>query len=64
MMPVFHAVVAEPAGEVYRKSEAIRCLVMYELVTDVLLPKGTPGVWLQIERAGDMLVVLLGREIY
>ena len=64
MMPVFHAVVAEPAGEVYRNSEALRRPAMYELATDVLLPKGTPRAGLKPERAGDVLVVLLGPEIY
>ena len=64
MMPVFHAVVAEPAGEVYRSAEALRRPAMYELATDVLLPKGTPQLGLKPELAGDVLVVLLGPEIY
>ena len=64
MMPVFHAVVAEPAGEVYRNSEALRRPAMYELATRRVASKGTPRPGWIPERAGDVLVVLLGPEIY
>jgi AcrR family transcriptional regulator len=64
MLPVFQAVVADPAGEVYRTSEALRRPAMYDVAREVLLPKGElrPGV--DVAHAGDLLVVLLGPEIY
>jgi AcrR family transcriptional regulator len=64
MLPVFHAVVADPAGEVYRNAEALRRPAMYDVAREVLLPKGDlrPGV--DAAYAGDLLVVLLGPEIY
>jgi AcrR family transcriptional regulator len=64
MLPVFHAVVADPAGEVYRASEALRRPAMYDVAREVLLPKGElrPGV--DVGYAGDLMVVLLGPEIY
>jgi AcrR family transcriptional regulator len=64
MLPVFQAVVADPAGEVYRNAEALRRPAMYDVAREVLLPKGglRPGV--DVSYAGDLLVVLLGPEIY
>ena len=64
MLPVFQAVVADPAGEVYRRSEALRRPAMYDVARELLLPKGDlrPGV--DDAYAGDLLVVLLGPEIY
>ena len=64
MLPVFQAVAADPAGEVYRNAEALRRPAMYEVAGELLLPKGDlrPGV--DVGYAGDLLVVLLGPEIY
>ena len=64
MLPVFHAVAADPAGEVYRNAEALRRPAMYDVAREVLLTKGElrPGV--DVAHAGDLLVVLLGPEIY
>lgn len=64
MLPVFHAVVADPAGEVYRNAEALRRPGMYDLARDVLRPKGRPRPDVDPEQAGDLLVVLLGPELY
>ena len=64
MLPVFHAVVADPAGEVYRRSEALRRPAMYDVAREVLLPKGEPRPGVDAAYAGDLLVVLLGPEIY
>jgi AcrR family transcriptional regulator len=64
MLPVFHAVVADPAGQVYRNAEVLHRPGMSELATEVLLPKGTPRPGLESQRAGDLLVVLLSPEFY
>ena len=64
MLPVFHAVVADPAGNVYRKAEALRRPAMYDLAREVLLAKGQPRPGVDAAYAGDLLVVLLGPEIY
>jgi AcrR family transcriptional regulator len=64
MLPVFHAVVADPAGAVYRNAEALRRPAMYDLARDVLLSKSRPRPGVNATYAGDLLVVLLGPEIY
>jgi AcrR family transcriptional regulator len=64
MLPVFHAVVADPAGEVYRNAEALRRPAMYDLARDVLLAKAQPRPGVDVAHAGDLLVVMLGPEIY
>jgi AcrR family transcriptional regulator len=64
MLPVFHAVVADPAGEVYRNAEALRRPAMYDLAREVLLAKAPPRPGVDAAYAGDLLVVLLGPEIY
>ena len=64
MLPVFHAVVADPAGEVYRKAEAMRRPAMYDVAREILLSKAKPRPGVDATYAGDLLVVLLGPEIY
>ena len=64
MLPVFHAVVADPAGDVYRNAEALRRPAMYDLARDVLLAKAQPRPGVDVAYAGDLLVVMLGPEIY
>ena len=64
MLPVFHAVVADPAGEVYRNAEALRRPAMYDVAREALLVKGQPRPGVDVAYAGDLLVVLLGPEIY
>jgi AcrR family transcriptional regulator len=64
MLPVFHAVSADPAGEVYRRSEALRRPAMYDVAREVLLPKGELRAGVDVAHAGDLMVVLLGPEIY
>jgi hypothetical protein len=64
MLPVFHAVVADPAGEVYRRAEALRRPAMYDVAREVLLAKSQPRPGVDAAYAGDLLVVLLGPEIY
>jgi AcrR family transcriptional regulator len=64
MLPVFHAVVADPAGEVYRRAEALRRPAMYDVAREILLAKGQPRPGVDVAYAGDLLVVLLGPEIY
>ena len=64
MLPVFQAVAADPAGEVYRNAEALRRPAMYDLARDLLLPKGELRRGVDVAYAGDLLVVLLGPEIY
>jgi AcrR family transcriptional regulator len=64
MLPVFQAVAADPAGEVYRNAEALRRPAMYDVAREVLLPKGDLRDGVDVGYAGDLLVVLLGPEIY
>ena len=64
MLPVFQAVVTDPAGEVYRRAEALRRPAMYELARQLLLPRGDLRPDVDEAYAGDLLVVLLGPEIY
>ena len=64
MLPVFHAVVADPAGEVYRNAEALRRPAMYDVAREILLTKAPARPGVDARQAGDLLVVLLGPEIY
>lgn len=63
MMPVFHAVAAEPAGAVYARAEELRGEGMRHLVTG-LRSKAPFRKGLTVDRAVDLLVVLLGPECY
>ena len=63
MIPVFHAVSADPAGAIYQHGEDRRGRGYAEM-TDELVGKAPlrPGITRQ--RARDLLFVLLGPEIY
>lgn len=63
MIPVFHAVAAEPAGAVYARAEDLRVEGMRNLVA-ALRTKATLRKGLTVNRAVDLLVVLLGPECY
>ncbi len=64
MLPVFQAVVADPAGAVYRNAEALRRPAMYDVAREILLTKAPARPGVDARHAGDLLVVLLGPEIY
>jgi len=64
MMPVFHAVAGDAAGEVYRHAEELRRNGMHDLVTQVLLPKGDKDTTMDPEEAAALVFVLLGPELY
>lgn len=64
MMPVFHAVAGDAAGEVYRHAEELRREGMHDLTTRVLLPKGTADYVPDPEEAAALVFVLLGPEVY
>lgn len=63
MVPAFHAVSGDPAGEVWRQGEALRLDGMRDLVDlltrDTKLRKG-----LSRSPAGDVLFLALGPETY
>jgi AcrR family transcriptional regulator len=63
MLPVFHAVAADPAGEIFRHGEALRREGMEDLV-DVLVAKTPLRKGMTKERASDLLYVLMGPESY
>jgi AcrR family transcriptional regulator len=64
MLPTFHAVAAEPAGAVFRRGEELRRRGMQDLADQVLLPKNGMRRGVDRVRSGDLLVVLLGPEVY
>jgi AcrR family transcriptional regulator len=64
MMPVFHAVAGDAAGEVYRHAEELRRKGMQDLVSQVLLPKGDKDTTMDAEEAAALVFVLLGPELY
>jgi AcrR family transcriptional regulator len=63
MIPVFHAVAADPAGEVWRRAEALRLEGMENLLgalsTKAKLRRGVSRA-----RAVDELFVVMGPELY
>jgi len=63
MLPVFHAVAADPAGAVHRRAEELRRDGMRDVV-DMLVTKAPLRRGLSRARAVDLLVVLTGPEIY
>jgi AcrR family transcriptional regulator len=63
MMPVFHAVAADPAGAVHRRSEELRRAGMEDLV-DELASKAPLRKGMTKRRAADLLFVLGGPESY
>jgi AcrR family transcriptional regulator len=64
MMPVFHAVAGDAAGEVYRHGDELRRQGMHDLTTQVLLPKGDPNSTADPDEAAALVFVLLGPEVY
>ncbi len=63
MIPAFHAVAGDPAGEVWERSQRLRHEGMVELVA--VLTKKTPlrkGV--SKDHAADVLYLLLGPDLY
>jgi AcrR family transcriptional regulator len=63
MLPVFHSVSADPAGAVFRRGEQLRREGCAELVTH-LAGKAPLRPGLPHEHACDLMVVLLGPELY
>ena len=63
MMPAFHAVAGDPAGEVWEHSQALRLEGMADLVT-VLTSKAKLRRGVTRDHAADVLYVLVGPEIY
>jgi AcrR family transcriptional regulator len=63
MLPVFHAVSADPAGEIFRHGEALRRQGMEDLV-EVLVAKAPLRKGMTKPRAVDLLYVLMGPESY
>jgi len=63
LIPVFHAVAGEPAGEVWRHSEVLRRDGFGDLV-DALAAKTPLRRGLTRDRAVDLLFVVLGPELH
>jgi AcrR family transcriptional regulator len=63
MLPVFHAVAGDPAGEIYRRGERLRWEGMHDLAT-ILLAKEGAGSKIDLEQVAGLLFVLLGPEAY
>jgi AcrR family transcriptional regulator len=64
MLPVFHTVAGDAAGEIYRRGERLRWEGMRELTLDVLLPKQPVRRGLSPDQAVGLVFVLLGPESY
>jgi AcrR family transcriptional regulator len=63
MVPAFHAVAADPAGDVWRHGEELRLQGMNNLV-EVLSAKADLRKGLTRRHAGDVLFLLLGPDVY
>jgi AcrR family transcriptional regulator len=63
MLPVFHAVSADPAGTIYRHSEALR-REGFEAIIEMLARKTPLRRGMTRARATDLLFVLAGPESY
>ena len=63
MLPVFHSVVAEPAGATYRNAEALR-RTGFEDVVDLLRAKAPLRGSVSRARAVDVLFVLVSPDTY
>ena len=63
LVPTFHSVAAEPAGDVWRHSEELR-LDGYRLLVAHLAAKAPLRTGLTIDAATDVLFVVLGPECY
>jgi AcrR family transcriptional regulator len=63
MIPVFHAVSADPAGEIYRRAQVLRRQGMEDCI-DALSKKARLRPGLTRRRAADLLYILAGPEAY
>lgn len=63
LLPAFQSVMGDPAGGIYRLSEALRHEGMRAAAT-ILLAETDPRPGLAHRQARDILVALLGPEIY
>ena len=63
MVPVFHAVSADPAGEVYSRAQQLR-RKGFEDIVDMLTKKAPLRKGMNRRRACDLLFVLAGTESY
>jgi AcrR family transcriptional regulator len=63
MVPAFHAVTGEPAGEVWERSQRMRHEGMVELVA-VLVRKAKLRKGVTKDHAADVLYLLLGPDMY
>ncbi len=63
MIPAFHAVAADPAGEVWERSQRLRHDGMIELVA-VLTKKAPLRRGITKGHAADVLYLLLGPDLY
>jgi len=63
MIPAFHAVVADPAGEVWERSQRLRHDGMIKLIA-VLTKKAPLRAGLTKGHAADVLYLLLGPDLY
>ena len=63
MVPVFHAVSADPAGEVYSRAQQLR-RKGFEDIVDMLTKKAPLRKGMTRRRACDLLFVLAGTESY
>ncbi len=64
MLPVFHAVAGDTAGEAYRTGERLRWEGMRDLTRDVLLTKPGVRAGTELEHAVGLVFVLLGPEVF
>jgi AcrR family transcriptional regulator len=64
MLPVFHAVAGDTAGEVYRQAERLRWDGMHDLTLNVLLKKAPIPTGLDPTQAVGLVYVLLGPQAY
>jgi AcrR family transcriptional regulator len=64
MLPVFHAVAGDTAGEVYRQAERLRWDGMHDLTLNVLLKKAPIRSGLDPTQAVGLVYVLLGPQAY
>jgi AcrR family transcriptional regulator len=63
MIPAFHAVASDPAGEVWERSQQMRHDGMVELVA-VLMKKARLRKSVTKDHAADVLYLLLGPDLY
>jgi len=64
MLPVFHAVAGDTAGEAYRTGERLRWHGMRDLTRNGLLQKPGVRAGMELDHAVGLVFVLLGPEVY